>query len=152
MAPAPLYLLDILEFGGESPLTMRAWCRAFHYFPNPLGFVPTEQLDKLDFVLQHRRDTAPAVSALKYKRLLRTPGDGCPYKSRFFAVIASLRQQAWQSQGTAGVFERSPRRFAPRDDFAFYVKLFDKLEFGELINENSMLLHKPHTPNYRKSG
>ena len=28
--------------------------------------------------------------------------------------------------------------------------LFDKLEFVELINADSLFLHKPHTPNYRK--
>ena len=41
--------LDKLEFGGESPLTIRAWCSAFRYFPNPLGIVPVEQFDKLEF-------------------------------------------------------------------------------------------------------
>ena len=50
MTPAPLYLLDILEFGGESPLTMRARCSAFRYCPNPLGIVTAEQLDKLEFI------------------------------------------------------------------------------------------------------
>ena len=50
MTPAPLYLLYILEFGGESPLTMRAWYSAFRYCPDPLGIVPAEQLDKLEFV------------------------------------------------------------------------------------------------------
>ena len=38
-----------LEFGGESPLTMRAWCSAFRYCPDPLGIVTTEQLNKLEF-------------------------------------------------------------------------------------------------------
>ena len=28
--------------------------------------------------------------------------------------------------------------------------LLDKLEFVELINADSLFLHKPHTPNYRK--
>ena len=42
-------LLDKLEFGGESPLTMRAVCYAFRYFPNPLGIVTAKQLDKLEF-------------------------------------------------------------------------------------------------------
>ena len=46
-----VYLLDILEFGGESPLTIRAWCSAFRYCPNPLGIVPAEVIDKLEFVL-----------------------------------------------------------------------------------------------------
>ena len=39
-----------LEFGGESPLTMRAQCSAFRYCPDPLGIVPAEQFDKLEFV------------------------------------------------------------------------------------------------------
>ena len=52
------------------PQAIRAWCSAFRYFPDPLGIVPAEQ--------------------------------------------------------------------------------FDKLEFGELINADSLFLHKPHTPNYRK--
>ena len=39
-----------MEFGGESPLTMRAGCYAFRYCPNPLGIVPAEQLEKLEFV------------------------------------------------------------------------------------------------------
>ena len=43
--------LDKLEFGGESPLTMRARCSAFRYCPNPLGIVPAEQFDKLEFVM-----------------------------------------------------------------------------------------------------
>ena len=45
-----VYLFDILEFGGESPLTMRARCSAFRYCPDPLGIVTTEQLDKLEFI------------------------------------------------------------------------------------------------------
>ena len=28
--------------------------------------------------------------------------------------------------------------------------LLDKLKFLELINADSLFLHKPHTPNYRK--
>ena len=44
-----IILLDKLEFGGESPLTMRAWCGAFRYCPNPLGIVTAKQLDKLEF-------------------------------------------------------------------------------------------------------
>ena len=38
-----------IEFGGESPLTMRAKCRIFRDFPDPLGIVPAEVLDKLEF-------------------------------------------------------------------------------------------------------
>ena len=44
--------LDKLELGGESPLTMRAWCSAFCHFPGPLGIVTAEQLDKLELVYQ----------------------------------------------------------------------------------------------------
>ena len=47
---ARLYLLDELEFGGESPLTMRARCSVFRYCPDPLGIVPAEQFDKLEFI------------------------------------------------------------------------------------------------------
>ena len=36
-------LLDKLEFGGESPLTMRARCSALRYFPDPLGIVTAKQ-------------------------------------------------------------------------------------------------------------
>ena len=39
-----------LEFGDESPLTMRARCSAFRYCPNPLGIDTAEQLGKLEFV------------------------------------------------------------------------------------------------------
>ena len=46
---ARLHLFDKLEFGGESPLTIRAWCSAFRYCPDPLGIVTAEQLDKLEF-------------------------------------------------------------------------------------------------------
>ena len=46
------YLFDKLEFGGESPLTMRAWCSAFRYCPDPLGIDTVEVLDKLEFVKQ----------------------------------------------------------------------------------------------------
>ena len=41
---------DKLEFGGESPLTMRARCSTIRYCPDPLGIVPAEALDKLEFV------------------------------------------------------------------------------------------------------
>ena len=39
--------LDKLEFGGGSPLTIRAWCSAFRYCPDPLGNVFAEVLGKL---------------------------------------------------------------------------------------------------------
>jgi hypothetical protein len=45
-----IILLDKLEFGGESPLTMRARCSAFRYCPNPLGIVTAKQFVKLEFV------------------------------------------------------------------------------------------------------
>ena len=41
---------DKLEFGGESPLTIRARCSVFRYFPDPLGIVTAEQFDKLELV------------------------------------------------------------------------------------------------------
>ena len=41
--------VDKLGFGGQWPLTMRAWCSAFRYCPNPLGIVTAKQLDKLEF-------------------------------------------------------------------------------------------------------
>ena len=41
-------LLDILEFGGESPLTMRAQCTAFRFCPDPLGIATAEQFDILE--------------------------------------------------------------------------------------------------------
>ena len=41
--------LDKLEFGGQRPQAMRAWCSAFCYCPSPLGIVTAEQLDKLEF-------------------------------------------------------------------------------------------------------
>ena len=40
---------DKLEFGGESPRTMRAGCYAFRYCPDPLGVVTAKQLNKLEF-------------------------------------------------------------------------------------------------------
>ena len=49
MAVILFELLDKLEFGGESPLTIRAWCSTFRYCPNPLGIVTAEQFDKLEF-------------------------------------------------------------------------------------------------------
>ena len=42
--------IDKLEFGGESPLTMRARCSAFRYCPDPLGIVTAKQCVKLEFV------------------------------------------------------------------------------------------------------
>ena len=42
--------LEIWELGGESTLTMRAWCSGFRDCPDPLGIVTAEQLDKLEFV------------------------------------------------------------------------------------------------------
>ena len=44
-------LFEKLEFGGESPLTMRARCAVFRHCPNPLGIVTAEQLDKLDLIV-----------------------------------------------------------------------------------------------------
>ena len=44
-----MHLLDKLEFGGQSPLTIRARCGAFRYCPDPLGIVTAEQLVKLEF-------------------------------------------------------------------------------------------------------
>ena len=38
-----------MEFGGESPLTIRAWYSGFRYCPDPLGIVTAKQLDKLEF-------------------------------------------------------------------------------------------------------
>ena len=46
----PVNQFDKLEFCGESPLTMRARCSAFRYFPNPLGIGTAKQFDKLEFV------------------------------------------------------------------------------------------------------
>ena len=45
-----LHPFDKLEFGGESPLTMRAGCYAFRYCPDPLDIVTAEVFDKLGFV------------------------------------------------------------------------------------------------------
>ena len=42
-------LLVKLEFGGQWPLTMRARCSVFRYFPNPLGIVAAKQFVKLEF-------------------------------------------------------------------------------------------------------
>ena len=39
-----------LEFGGESPLTIRARCGCIRYFPDPLGFVSAEVFVKLELV------------------------------------------------------------------------------------------------------
>ena len=44
--------LDKLEFGGESPLTMRARCGAYRHCPDPLGIVTAEQLDNLEFAFR----------------------------------------------------------------------------------------------------
>ena len=40
--------IDKLEFGGESPRTMRAQCSAFRYCPDPLGIVTAKQFVKLE--------------------------------------------------------------------------------------------------------
>ena len=45
----PAEQLDKLEFGGESPLTMRAQCSAFRCFPNPLGIVTAKPFDEVEF-------------------------------------------------------------------------------------------------------
>ena len=44
-----LYLFDKLEFGGESPRTMRARLVSNRYCPDPLGIVTAEQFVKLEF-------------------------------------------------------------------------------------------------------
>ena len=44
-----LKLFDKLEFGGQWPLTIRTWCSAFRYCPNPLGIVTAEVFVKLEF-------------------------------------------------------------------------------------------------------
>ena len=43
-------LLDKLEFGGQCPLTTRAWCSTFRYCPDPLGIFIAQQFDKLEFI------------------------------------------------------------------------------------------------------
>ena len=45
-----LSAVDKWEFGGEWPLTMRARLVSSRHFPDPLGIVTTEQLDKFEFV------------------------------------------------------------------------------------------------------
>ena len=41
---------DKLEFGGESPRTMRAQCGTIRCCPDPLGIVTAKQFVKLEFV------------------------------------------------------------------------------------------------------
>ena len=71
--------------------------------------------------------------------------------------IVIIRKIARKSRG-CGKFDR---RILPSDwkpplsweETYFQSKcndLLDKLEFVELINADSLFLHKPHTPNYRK--
>ena len=57
---------DILEFGGESPLTMRAQCSMYRHCPNPLGIVPAEQFDKLEFAGMPPRAMRARCSAFRY--------------------------------------------------------------------------------------
>ena len=38
------------NLAGMPPQAIRAWCSAFRYCPDPLGIVPAEVLDKLEFV------------------------------------------------------------------------------------------------------
>ena len=64
--PSPTYLFVKLEFGGESPLTMRARCSAFRYCPNPLGIVPAELFDKLEFCGQWPLTMRARCSAFRY--------------------------------------------------------------------------------------
>ena len=64
MAVILFELLDKLEFGGESPLTIRAWCSTFRYCPDPLGIVTAEQFDKLElayFLSGKKVITAPTI-------------------------------------------------------------------------------------------
>ena len=49
LASARRIEFDKLEFGGESPRTMRARLVYIRYCPDPLGIVTAEQLDKLEF-------------------------------------------------------------------------------------------------------
>ena len=41
--------MDAAVHCGQWPLTMRAWCSAFRYCPDPLGIVTAQQLVKLEF-------------------------------------------------------------------------------------------------------
>ena len=38
------------NLAGMPPRAIRAWCSGFRYCPNPLGIVPAEVFDKLEFV------------------------------------------------------------------------------------------------------
>ena len=63
----PAYLtIRQLEFGGVSPLTMRARCSAFRYCPDPLGIVTAEQLDKLEFGGESPLTIRARCSAFRY--------------------------------------------------------------------------------------
>ena len=67
---APLHLFSQsfakLEFGGESPLTIRAWCSALRYCPDPLGIVTAKQLYKLEFGGESPLTMRARCSALRY--------------------------------------------------------------------------------------
>ena len=60
MCYGSIILSDNLEFGGESPLTVRARCSTFRFCPDPLGIVTAEQLNKLEF--DELFDALPIVS------------------------------------------------------------------------------------------
>ena len=55
-----------LAFCGGSPLTMRARCYALRYCPDPLGIVPTKQLDKLEFCGESPLTMRAGCSSFRY--------------------------------------------------------------------------------------
>ena len=59
-------VLDKLEFGGESPRTMRAQCSDFRYCPDPLGIVTAEQFDILEFGGESPRTMRARCTAFRY--------------------------------------------------------------------------------------
>ena len=70
------YQLGKLEFGGDSPRTIRAWCSRFRYFPDPLGIVTAEELDKLEF-----------IELLLYIRSIQNHKDHCTQLERNYRVV-----------------------------------------------------------------
>ena len=62
--------VDKLEFGGESPRTMRARCSGFRNCPDPLGIVTAKQLDKFGIL---RRVAADNTCSVQWFSLLPCP-------------------------------------------------------------------------------
>ena len=147
------------QFSGESPLTTRARCAAYRYYPYPLGIVTAVQISVC------RAVPADNASLIGRQVSIRHWAHPVRYYSAnfsfdFVALLESaqpatklprhcepFRRMAWQSPGTTERYERqNNRRTVPRQTIhrtflwlaAFYREIAPKgISFGHHVASHS---------------